>query len=117
MRDGTRTAAEAAADSDFDSHKRMNKPRTARRAAGRRPNGTGNIRQLKGRGDYWRADRIIKGDYYSATGTTPEEAWQKLQDKIAQEGRRRPGTESPDKISVAEYVRAWLERRRLEIGQ
>ena len=57
------------------------------------------------------------GTPYRATGSSPEAAWAKLQEKIAQDGRGPPGGGRPDGITVAAYVRAWLERRRLEIGR
>jgi hypothetical protein len=95
--------------------RRAGRPRAGTNG-GRRPNGTGSIRQVNGREDYWRADLIVKGTPYSATGASPAAAWQKLQDKIASDGRRPPGAGDPTKVTVATYALAWLERRKLEIG-
>lgn len=83
----------------------------------RRPRGTGSIRRVKGREGYWRADLKVKGTPFSASGTSPELAWANLQAKISAAGRRVPGAVDPSDITVASYVGAWLERRRLEIGQ
>ena len=85
--------------------------------AGRRPNRTGSIRRVSGREGYWRADLTVGGTPYRATGSSPEAAWGRLQEKVAAAGGRPPGAGRPEEITVADYVRAWLERRRLEIGR
>src|SRR5919202_1742763 len=106
MRDDGRTlSTEAAANwEEVAPSGRRARRRKAERNEGRRPNGTGSIRRVKGREDYWRADLTVKGTPYSATGTSPAAAWKNLQDKIAKDGRRPPGAERPDKITVAAYA-------------
>ena len=116
--DGRTLATETAADREEAAPRgHRGGQRKRGKSEKRRPNGTGSIRPVKGREDYWRADLTVKGIPYSATGTSPAAAWKNLQDKITKDGRRLPGTERPDKITVAAYIRAWLERRKLEIGQ
>ena len=84
---------------------------------GRRPNGTGSLRPVQGRANSWRAEMTVRGRVFSATSDRPEAAWQRLHDKIAQGGRRLPGAPDPARVTVAEYARAWLARREVEVGR
>ena len=83
----------------------------------RRPNGAPVVRPVQGRAGYWRADQTVRGREFSATGRSPEQASERLREKIAASGRRPAGAADPSQIRVRDYVAEWLERRRLEIGR
>ena len=94
--------------------------------SGRRPNRTGSIRRVSGREGYWRADLTVGGTPYRATGSSPEAAWGRLQEKVAAAGgsaaRRRAAGGDHRRGLRAGLARAapagdWAGPRGAELGQ
>jgi integrase len=91
------------------------RPGRGRKERGRK--GEGSVRAVAGRENYYRADRTVDGHTYTATGATEVEAIATREAKIAAARKAQAGERDPRAVTVEQYTQAWLDRRKLEIGE